>query len=180
MSKTNGLIIGLMEAVEYAKGNKSLGREVYIATETKNITDSFNLKADQIADWFIAYNNSQEDSDYMTNLKLQKLLYYAQGITIKYTGKTLFKEPLLAWKYGAVVKNVYDEYSSYGKKPIDLEFEVPKFGGDVDVILQDVYDEYGQYASWKLVKMVHDESPWKETSINDVITIDKMRDFFGR
>lgn len=38
--------------------------------------------AQNIAEWFLNKNRVQmnfEDSEYITNLKLQKLLYYAQG-----------------------------------------------------------------------------------------------------
>lgn len=39
-------------------------------------------KASLIAKWFLYYNQitmDQEDADLISNLKLQKLLYYAQG-----------------------------------------------------------------------------------------------------
>lgn len=39
-------------------------------------------KAFDIAEWFLLYNNyimGESDADLITNLKLQKLLYYAQG-----------------------------------------------------------------------------------------------------
>ena len=117
----------------------------------------------------------------LTDLKLQKLLYYAQGIAIKYTGKPLFNENLVAWDLGPVVPKVYNKYKKYGKKPIDEPIEKPNFeNNDIEVILKDVYEDYGQFSASKLVKMTHDETPWKETPKNNVISIDKMRAFFAR
>ena len=52
--------------------------------------------ASQIAKWFLAYNNihvAEESADYISNMKLQKLLYYAQGVYMGITGKKLFVDP---------------------------------------------------------------------------------------
>ena len=44
----------------------------------------------------------------MTNLRLQKILYFIQAFSLISTGHPLFKEDILAWQYGPVVKEVYD------------------------------------------------------------------------
>ncbi|MDE7303533.1 MAG: DUF4065 domain-containing protein [Oscillospiraceae bacterium] len=181
MSVYESIMNGLGEALEYAKGDTSKARETTVTvTQTQNPV-TFGLSALDVAKWLIVYNNSQESADLLTDLKLQKLLYYAQGIAIKYTGKPLFNENLVAWDWGPVVPEVYNKYKKYGKNPIDEPIEKPNFdNNDIEVILKDVYEDYGQFSAFKLVKMTHDETPWKETPKNDVISIDKMRDFFAR
>lgn len=42
----------------------------------------------------------------MTNMKLQKMLYYQQGLHLAYFGTPLFDEDLEAWMYGPVVPSV--------------------------------------------------------------------------
>jgi uncharacterized phage-associated protein len=48
---------------------------------------------------------SQPDiGDVISNLKLQKLLYYAQGFYLAIYGKALFEEDIVAWEHGPVVR----------------------------------------------------------------------------
>ena len=56
--------------------------------------------------------------EFMTNMKLQKMLYYQQGFHLAYFGEPLFDEEIEAWMYGPVVPSVYDEYKSNGKNGI--------------------------------------------------------------
>ncbi len=181
MSVYESIMNGLGEALEYAKGDTSKARETTVTVTQAREPATFGLSALDVAKWLIVYNNSQENADLLTDLKLQKLLYYAQGTAIKYTGKSLFNESLVAWDLGPVVPEVYNKYKKYGKKPIDEPMEKPNFGNnDVEVILKDVYEDYGQFSAFKLVEMTHNEAPWKETPKNDVILIDKIRSFFAR
>ena len=61
-----------------------------------------NISANDIANWFLNENRKQlnfEDSEYITNLKLQKLLYYAQGCYLAKYDKVLFKDDFVAWEH---------------------------------------------------------------------------------
>ena len=72
-----------------------------------------------IANWFLWYNREQQleqlqDNNYdvyegLTHLKIQKLLYYADGINLAITGKPLFEDKIYAWPHGPVIKNVYEK-----------------------------------------------------------------------
>lgn len=180
MGVYESILQGLNEALAYAKG-EDIGATEKTVTKTNIIPDdSFGLSALDVAAWLIQNNNSDENADCMTNLKLQKLLYYAQGLAIKYTGKTLFREDLTALPLGPVVVNVYEKYKHFGRDPIIEDEEAPKFDGDVKTILEDVNEEYGQFSASKLVNMSHDESPWKTTQIGHPITLQKMQDYFAR
>ncbi len=80
--------------------------------------------ASHIAKWFLAYNRSMmqdSDADTISNLKLQKLLYYAQGIFLAINDEPLFEEPILAWAHGPVVESVYHEYKAYGSSGIEFD-----------------------------------------------------------
>ena len=66
-----------------------------------------------VADYFLA--QCDEDSgDIISNLKLQKLVYYAQGFSLAFFGEALFSEPIEAWMHGPVVPALYRKYSHYG------------------------------------------------------------------
>ena len=70
-----------------------------------------------VADFFIQIANQSED-DQMTNLKLNKLLYYAQGVYLARTGRPLFDENIEAWTFGPVIPNIYRKYKVCGRNPI--------------------------------------------------------------
>lgn len=54
----------------------------------------------------------------ITNLKLVKLCYIAQGLSLALLDKPLFSEPVEAWQYGPVVPSVYHEFKHFRDQPI--------------------------------------------------------------
>lgn len=148
------------------------------------------FKANNIARWFLLRNKVEQDNDEfiesMTNLKLQKLLYYAQGVHLAITGEPLFCEEIYAWKHGPVVSDVYDIYKSNKGNSIPVNNEaddyeiITELENDSMAIdtLEFVFNEYGQYTAWALRNMTHQERPWIETNINDVIDRCAIKEFF--
>lgn len=138
--------------------------------------------ADNVAKWFLLHNKAfgmGTDVEYLTNLKLQKLLYYAQGCYLALYDKPLFKEPILAWGYSPVVESVYDTYKHNRYDGIK-EFEAPvkNFTETEESVLTQTYEAFGQYSAWKLVDMTHNETPWKSTPRGEVIVVDEIRQYF--
>lgn len=139
--------------------------------------------AENIAEWFLARNHRDiiEGSDEMiSNLKLQKLLYYAQGCTLAITGKPLFNDEILAWEHGPVVPCIYHKYKGNGANgiPYDGEFDCDLLDQKTTSILEAVYQEFGQYSAWKLRNMTHEEAPWQKTPKNQVISNESIKDYF--
>ncbi len=139
--------------------------------------------ASMIAKWFLAYNRkvmSDGDSEYISNLKLQKLLYYAQGTYYAIKDQLLFSEPIVAWRHGPVVETIYHEYKSNGSNGIvfEEEYDFSCVDSETEKILEDVYDTFGQYSAWKLRNMTHSETPWQNTEINDIINTELIKDYF--
>lgn len=137
---------------------------------------------EDIAEWFLNKNRVQmnfEDSEYITNLKLQKLLYYAQGYFLAKKDEALFKDDFLSWEHGPVVRRIYDKYKANGANGIkyDSDFKA-NIDDETERILEEVYNEYGQYTAWKLRNMTHEEEPWKTTPRNEIITKTKIKDYF--
>lgn len=108
--------------------------------------------------------------DEITNLKLQKLLYYFQGASLAILCKPGFEGAICAWDYGPVVPEVYHAFKSFGRSPIAISGAdeeaykklLPKFAKEHQDLASEVYSVYGQYAAWKLVEMTHSEPPWKD------------------
>jgi len=136
----------------------------------------------QIAEWFLNYNRKQmneEDAEYITNLKLQKLLYYAQGCYLALTDNPLFKEDILAWEHGPVVNEVYQKYKINGARGIQYD---EKFCENIDEqtqnILKQVYEVFGSYSAWALRNKTHQEAPWQNTIRNDIIDLGLIKKYF--
>lgn len=64
-----------------------------------------------IAKWFINEIHPEP-------LKLQKLLYLAQGFSYAFNDKPLFDDDIEAWVHGPVVPIVYNEYKEYKYNPV--------------------------------------------------------------
>lgn len=132
-----------------------------------------------VAEFFIQIANQSED-DQITNLKLNKLLYYSQGAYLARTGKPLFHASIEAWTLGPVVPVVYHKYKVCGCNPISTceeNIECSRFTEEELEVLLDVMRELGQYTGSKLVSLTHQpNTPWsrammettKELSLPDI------------
>lgn len=118
----------------------------------------------------------------MSNLKLQKMLYYEQGFHLAYFNKPLFEEEIEAWMYGPVVPSVYEHYKDNGQNGIlPDEKNIISFNSkEENALFDEVFDAYGAYSAIGLMNMTHQESPWSKSKvgIGNVITKEKMTDFF--
>lgn len=132
-----------------------------------------------VAEYFLA-KCDEEAGDTISNLKLQKLVYYAQGFYLAIEDEPLFDEPIEAWQHGPVVSALYQRYKEHGARsipiPEDLDFSI--FSEKQKEVLDEVYDVYGQFSAWKLRNMTHEELPWKETPITGIISQDLMKSYF--
>ena len=126
--------------------------------------------------------NADGNEDLMSNMKLQKMLYYQQGFHLAYFGTPLFEDEIEAWMYGPVVPSVYYKYESSGRNGIepdlDDEFEI-KDKRELALFNQ-VFSIYGKYSAFGLMDMTHKETPWASTPTGkgNVIPKEKMRKFF--
>lgn len=137
----------------------------------------------QVAEWFLAYNRNamnEEGADYISNLKLQKLLYYAQGSFLAVNDSPLFDDDIVAWQHGPVVEAVYHQYKCNGANgiPYEKDFDFSEFTEEENELLSEVYSTFGQYSAWKLRNMTHEETPWQETPKNSVIPKEKIMEYF--
>lgn len=140
--------------------------------------------ANDIADFFVF--NFQQAGDPLTNLKLQKLLYYAQGWHLALKGEPLFNERIEAWPHGPVVPPIYGKFKKFQWNPIVADITEPPLGEEIASHLKEVMDVYGVHGAWYLEKLTHQERPWIETRGNidptefctNVIPPETMKSFF--
>jgi uncharacterized phage-associated protein len=123
------------------------------------------VSALEVAKYFLTLQD-EEEGDTISNLKLQKLLYYAQGYHLALFDEPLFPEKIEHWTHGPVVPVVYHEYKVYGNGalPPPEDFDAESIDDRTRDFLDEIYRLFGQYSAWKLSKMTHDEPPWKEAT----------------
>lgn len=140
-----------------------------------------NYNAIQIAQWFInrATRDIENGGEYLVNLKLQKLLYYAQGCNLAINDEPLFNEKIYNWEHGPVVRDVYYSFNEYGSNPIK-DVKPATISEDTEKILEEVYEVFGKFSALELRRMTHQEAPWKNTNKNDEIKNGSIKDYFLR
>lgn len=122
----------------------------------------------------------------ITNLKLQKILYYVQGYVSKHCNEPAYPEEIYNWPYGPVVQDVYYEYSRNRANPIEEPEEEflerakqrlkkdPAVLGVIDKVILKSYS----FTASELVGKTHEEDPWKNTSESEEISYAKIAKYF--
>lgn len=117
--------------------------------------------------------------DLMSNMRLQKMLYYEQGYHLAVFGTPLFDDEIEAWMYGPVVPCVYDHYKEYGAGGITPdETDIITLTYDEECLFNEVFDAYVDFSTYGLMQKTHEESPWRSTESGKIIGKDKLTAFF--
>ena len=129
-----------------------------------------DLTADIVARNLLAFCN--EHGELISNLKLQKLLYYTQAWFLAIHETPLFPEDFYAWPSGPVEPTVYEEFKSFDPRPIDValgNFNVPKM---LMLHIEEVMKAYGSLSAFDLERLSKDEEPWRSShaSVGDDVT----------
>lgn len=142
--------------------------------------------AREIADWLLAW--AEHNDAPVSNLKMQKLLYYAQGHHLGDHDEPLFHDDLQAWAHGPVVPSVYRAFKTSGNEPIDPDdalgddFDWGDYR-DVEAHLIKVWNTYGHLEAWSLRERTHREAPWQDAFEdgvrNIIIPKDELKKFFA-
>lgn len=138
-----------------------------------------------VADYFIRF--SHEVGDPITNLKLQKLVYYAQAWHLALHGERLIADDFQAWVHGPVCVPLYQRFRHYGWNPISESVEKPVLSESVEAHLREVMEVYGGFSAWDLERLTHAETPWiqargdlaPDEASTRVISGDEMRRFYA-
>ncbi len=137
-------------------------------------------QAIDIAKYVIKYCNDR--NIVITNLKLQKLLYFIQAQFIVSYGRVCFNDEIQALPYGPVVLDVYMAYRHYGRNSIPNTHDYRINLDEDDCYLIDkILEKLANRDPFELVEITHNQDPWRDAynrKSGAVITIDAIRKYF--
>ena len=104
-------------------------------------------------------------SEGVSNLKLQKLLYFCQAFSLAKLDRPMFEEDICAWKYGPVVKEVYEKYKEHKNNPLPkpkTEKQNINVSNECKKIISEMLEIFGGYSAIRLMGITHSHKPWKD------------------
>ena len=109
-------------------------------------------------------NLSHEKQNPISNLKLQKLLFYTQAWHLAIFKRPLFNEDFEAWVHGPVLPAIFRRYRDYKWCSLP-NVNPPTLTDQTMKHIEEVWSVYGSIAALDLERLTHSESPWKDARV---------------
>lgn len=160
---------------------------IMLALPNKKGLTGGTMKALDVANYFVELAGKTSEHD-LTNLKLQKLLYYVQGKYLAINHRPFFADNIEAWKYGPVVNDVYHAFKQCGNYPVtafDVNFTAHELSEESKGFVEKIWDSIGKkYSGNYLVTRTHaNGTPWKklynDSNRNIVIPNTELESYFS-
>ena len=99
-------------------------------------------------------NKCTSESCPISNLQLQKILYFLQKKHLIEFGSCLFIDDIHAWQFGPVVPEVYYQFCGFGSEMITMTYEV-NINNDDKAFIDSVVEDKRTKNPWDLVAETH-------------------------
>ena len=127
---------------------------------------------------YIYSRYQREFEEKIDEMKLQKLMYFAQRESLIATGEPLFEGDFYGWRFGPVLKELRTPYKDESFAPVTDETM-----GDDKAVLDEVFRAYAPKDAWSLSRLSHGEICWKRSrkgispyeSSDNMIPLDDIR-----
>ena len=124
--------------------------------EVAAIEKTMNVAA-YIANKFLSTYGQKIDE-----MKLHKLMYFAQRESFIRKNELLFPATFYGWKYGPILKEIRSAYREGTFENITPQ----KFEQDSSLTIVDsIFDDYAGKESWSLSRLTHGELSWKNSRV---------------
>ena len=101
-----------------------------------------------------------EELNPVTQMKLQKMVFFAHGYHLARYGIPLIEEEFEAWKFGPVIPSIYHSYKLYGSEPITDS-----------ILIQNIYELESQSLSLSATAIEAINYTWEATKNVSAITL---------
>ena len=139
-------------------------------------------EAQTVAKYII--NHCNRESLLISNLRLQKVLYFVQADYLVNTDNPCFPDEIEAWDFGPVVPIVYHNYKLFGSNSIVLlekNVNNSKITPADQARINEVIAACARYSVSQLVEITHHQTPWLQAysqNGNRIITKESIKEFF--
>jgi uncharacterized phage-associated protein len=144
-------------------------------------------------------DRAAESGSALTQINIQKLVYFAHGWHLAWRKEPLILESIEAWQYGPVVRTLYNQFRRFGSSPITdkaRDFKIDSNGkfvtpiSAIDVtnagiyaksVVGAIWQQYGKLPPFQLVELTHaPNSPWEKAwkGSQSVISNDEIQRYF--
>ncbi|MDV3166677.1 MAG: DUF4065 domain-containing protein ['Waltheria sp.' little leaf phytoplasma] len=102
----------------------------------------------------------------INKMKIQALLYYAQGYSLAKYNQVLFEEPIEAWPYGPIISAVYaetlkQEFQKQAYFDFSSRMTHASFTAEQKALLEQVFYDLGRLSANQLQEQIKQEDPWR-------------------
>lgn len=130
--------------------------------------------------------------DAMSAMKLQKLLFYSQAMSLVWDDIPLFEDDFEAWRKGPVCRRLYEAHK--GKFMLDNSDFLDPYSPNTQRLTKEqkdtinaVVDSLIDLPAYRLSQMTHAEAPWKDArgslpenvSCENVIPKEAMQEYYA-
>ena len=108
---------------------------------------------------YICGRYERENHEKIDEMKLHKLMYFAQRESLIATGEALFEANFYGWRFGPILKEIRTPY-----KEGSFDNGIPEeIQGAEEEILDRVFKDYAGKDAWSLSRLSHGEICWKRS-----------------
>ena len=128
-------------------------------------------------------NHEHSNGREITNLRLQKLLYFVQAKVLVETGNPCFDDEMEAWDFGPVVPAVYYAYKVFGSLDIITDDAAPVLSRRISIFIDSILEYCKNFPTFQLVEITHKQNPWvsaRRMGQKSVISKDSIVGYFKR
>ena len=110
----------------------------------------------------------------LSHMAVQKLIFFSHGWSLAHRGRPMVKNAFEAWKYGPVVRVVWDSFKQFGNKPVTARasfidpmtglanYQAYAFRTDDIAFLETVLSYYVGFSAFTLSDLTHEAGmPWR-------------------
>ena len=125
----------------------------------------------------------------VSTMKLQKLVFYSQALSLVQTGRSLFPDEIQAWRNGPVVPSLYQKHAHefvISSGFVDTEPVLPLESVEVRIV-DHVVDKLQTWTGQDLSQLTHSEQPWQAARVGvaptqrsrNIISTESIKAFYG-
>lgn len=133
-----------------------------------------------IADYVITYYEKRDHG--VSNLKLQKILYFLQALFLTKENHELFSDEIEAWWFGPVVPSVYKKYALFGGMYISTKnINEPFIDNKTKTIINNFLEKVKDMSSTYLTQITLHQKPWEQNytkNIKRIIPKNEIQKYF--